>query len=177
MEKLYDNIHIGKLIERAKEYGYPIRTFALGIQMHLAPRIVKAHDNPTMCKQPSNGIIAGCTQSNKFARVLLFPILRDIYEGIPGQMLRSFVDDISQAQHGPAGSTLNDMKRGAMMLASGLIGSRCKISGKSKILASNKKLRDSLVKYLKEFGLNVESVASAKDLGAGFTAGVNAPRN
>ncbi len=56
-----------------------------------------------------------------------------------------------------------------------MIGSRCKISGKSrktKILASNKKLRDSLVKYLKEFRLNVESVASAKDLGVGTIAGV-----
>ena len=82
MEKFYDNIHIGKLIQRAKEYGYPIRTFALGIQMHLAPRIVKAHGNLTMCKQPSNGIIAGCTQSNKFAGVFLFPTLRDIYEEI-----------------------------------------------------------------------------------------------
>ena len=61
----------------------------------------------TMCKQPSNGIIAGCTQSNKFARVFLYPILRDIYEAIPKQVLRSFVDDISQAQHGPAGSTID----------------------------------------------------------------------
>ena len=66
-----------------------MRTFALGIQTHWAPRIVKARDNLTMGKQPSNGIIAGCTQSNKFARVFLYPILRDIYEAIPKQVLRS----------------------------------------------------------------------------------------
>ncbi len=69
MEKFYDNIHIGLLIKRAEDLGYPSLIIALGLQMHVAPRILRAHEHHTFCELPSNGIIAGCTQSNIFARI------------------------------------------------------------------------------------------------------------
>ena len=68
--------------------------------------------------KPSNGIIAGCTQSNHFARIFLHAIIskvheaspyndQHVWEGVPEQWnmhitrkpwneIRTFVDDVSQ---------------------------------------------------------------------------------
>jgi hypothetical protein len=48
MEKFYGNISIPKLVHRARELGYPILVLALGIQMHLAPRALKAYNSFTI---------------------------------------------------------------------------------------------------------------------------------
>ena len=57
--------------------GYPIVALALGLSMHMAPRVVKAYEHYVMCDMPINGIIAGCTQSTFFARLFLYAVLQD----------------------------------------------------------------------------------------------------
>ena len=43
LEKFYDNIDILRLIDRACEMEYPIIALALGVQMHMGPRVLKAY--------------------------------------------------------------------------------------------------------------------------------------
>ena len=113
MAKFYDNIDISKLMDRAIEMEYPIMILALGVSMHMAPRVLKTQEHFTMCELPSNGIIAGCTQSNIFARIFLFAILKWSIEGVPincrmrnpdWDFLKSFVDDITQANKAKKGN-------------------------------------------------------------------------
>ena len=66
MQKFYDNIDVIKLIEEIGETNYPIKVAALGIQMHMAPRVIKAYDCHCDTENPSNSIIAGCMQSTFF---------------------------------------------------------------------------------------------------------------
>ena len=40
--KLYDSIDVIELIKRGKELNYPPRILALGLQMHMAPRMLRA---------------------------------------------------------------------------------------------------------------------------------------
>ena len=75
MEKFYDNISIPKLLGEAEQLDYPAHAMSMGIQMHMAPRLIKARDCYCYAPLPSNGIIAGCTQSNSFARVLLHRLM------------------------------------------------------------------------------------------------------
>ena len=79
LEKFYDNISIPILLERCAELEYPLVIYALGILMHMAPRIIKAHDCYMMVGIPFNGIIAGCTQSTTFAKVLLMDVMQTMY--------------------------------------------------------------------------------------------------
>ncbi len=53
------------------EMGFPVTVTPLGIQMHMAPRFLKTHDNYQHCGRPYD-IIAGCAMSNLFARMFLF---------------------------------------------------------------------------------------------------------
>ena len=102
-EKFYDTLNIAKLIEKCRAVQYPVKLAALGVLMHSAPRIIRAYDHHINVGIPHNGIIAGCTQSNHFARIFLHGIVRAVLEGSPYNYLtgepwnsiRTFVDDVS----------------------------------------------------------------------------------
>ena len=100
MEKFYDSFNIIKLIERSLEIEYPIEVLALGTQMHLSIRTLRAYECYEECDAPANGIIAGCLQSNYPARALLFAIMQRHYDKVPRMLLRSFVDDVRQSHAG-----------------------------------------------------------------------------
>ena len=68
MEKFYDSLDICKLIDRANYLGYPSKLIAMGMVMHMA-RVIRAYEHHMEVGLPSNGIIAGCIQSNHFARI------------------------------------------------------------------------------------------------------------
>ena len=42
MEKFYDSLDICKLIDRANYLGYPSKLIAMGMTMHMAPRVIRA---------------------------------------------------------------------------------------------------------------------------------------
>ena len=70
MEKFYDNIDMLQLTQKAIEVEYPLMIFTLGLQMHLAPRALKAYECNAYANLPTNGIIAGCVQSNYLDAVI-----------------------------------------------------------------------------------------------------------
>ena len=55
--------------------------------MHLAPRIIKAYNVYCSVDTPANSIIAGCVQSNIFAKIFLYPIIKRTLEGNPRQTI------------------------------------------------------------------------------------------
>ena len=79
MEKFYDNIDITQLMLLGLQYGYPRRIMALGLQMHMACRGLKCYNANPGYTMPTNGIIAGCTQSTTFAKVLLMEVMQTMY--------------------------------------------------------------------------------------------------
>ena len=58
LDKFYDSINISLLIDRAVEMGYPMVALALGIQMHMAPRVFRGHQHYQLAPMPSNAISA-----------------------------------------------------------------------------------------------------------------------
>ena len=132
-----------------------------------------------MAVLPFNGIIAGCTQSNAFARAFLHHIMEymctrslNLYDG-EKRLYRQFVDDLRQSHRArTAGAVAKSMSRAASELASMLIGAGCKISTKSVIIASDASIATAVKRRLAHRGVRVTIVKAAKDLGVVSHAGV-----
>ena len=170
LEKFYDSIKVPKLIQRACELGYPVQLLALGTQMHCAPRIIRAYHHHVYCEHPANSIIAGRTQSNQFARIMLHTILEGTINHVPTVKLRSFVDDICQTSYGS--DALEDMIDSAKELVAGFKSSGLKISTKSKILSTSREWGRVLARSLAKMGVTVTVTHQAKDLGIDSTLGI-----
>ena len=69
MEKFYDSVRISALCREAIRFRFPPLLLALGLQVHLAPRICKAEGHCGAPIQPTNGTVAGCGQANDFGRI------------------------------------------------------------------------------------------------------------
>ena len=161
--------------------GYPLLTFALGVQMHLAPRVLKAYDHYELCEPVSNSIIAGCTQSTYWAKVMLFAVVAGALEANPYQELRTFVDDVAQrVTLPPKGSYITSANlpivdqavRVATDLGQRLEEAGCVISSKTTVVARRLMVRKAIQKKLKARGIRVAIATHAKDLGVGTTCGV-----
>ena len=115
--------------------------------------------------RPSNGIIAGCTQSNHFARIFLHAIISAVHEASPyndqpinhmGSLwegapqewnkhlprrpwndIRTFVDDVSQTVR--AKWPVMKMVRAAQVLKTQALSDGLIISTKTVVLASDQK--------------------------------------
>ena len=174
MDKFYDNINIIKLLDEVYDTHYPLRVSSLGLQMHLAPRVIKAYDSfsliPTL---PTNSIIAGCTQSTYFARVLLYQLLFNVSTGNPTVDFRTFVDDIKQTAYGRGAALEQVMVEAGHELHQGLteLGNIVSVK-KTTILTSKLSLSKGIAGRLRARGIYFKVASYAKDLGIGTTAGV-----
>ena len=75
-EKIDDNIDVVQLINKAEPLEYPFCILVLGLQLHMSPRGLKCYKHCPGLVLPRNGIIAGCSQSITFARILLYRMLK-----------------------------------------------------------------------------------------------------
>eukprot|EP00973_Karenia_brevis_P064375 8944162-Karenia_brevis.AAC.1 len=80
MEKFYDKISIPTLVKEANRLAYPPLVLKLGLQMHMACRSIRCYQFHPGVTTPTNGIIAGCTQTTTFAKILLHAILQQAYD-------------------------------------------------------------------------------------------------
>ena len=80
-EKFYDNIDIVQLMDKAEALEYPLCILVLGLQLHVSPRGLKCYKHCPGLVLPRNAIIAGCSQSTTFARILLFRMLKFLWDG------------------------------------------------------------------------------------------------
>ena len=171
MEKFYDSLDICKLIDRANYLGYPSKLIAMGMIMHMAPRVIRAYEHHMEVGLPANGIIAGCTQSNHFARIFLYTVILALGEGSPYGEIRTFVDDIAQTERGKETYPLFTSKdlivlhtvRRARILIRELRESNLVISEKTVVLANRKSTRLEIVRKLAREGLVCGHGLAAKD--------------
>ena len=176
-EKFYDTISIDKLISKCNELRYPVKLTALGLMIHTAPRMLKAYDHYAMVGIPANGIIAGCTQSNHFARIFLHDIVRDTLSGSPFNYIRyeywndirTFVDDVSQTVRSM--QPITKLMQAARVLIQRAKHNHLIISPKTVVLASKKEYADKIVYNLAVHGVSTKHVHAAKDLGVGRSLG------
>ena len=100
MEKFYDSGCLYRLADHAMARDFPRRLLYIATQAYLSVRILRARDMVGQSIQPSNGILAGCSLGNRFARVMLYEIFDSVNNVLPAQLpapveTRQFVDDVT----------------------------------------------------------------------------------
>ena len=80
-ENFYDNMDVVQLMDKSVEVDYPLDILIPGLQLHMSPRGLKCYDHCPGVVLPRNGIIAGCSQSTTFARILLFKMFKFLWDG------------------------------------------------------------------------------------------------
>ena len=151
----------------------------------MAPRVIKAYDCYIEADLPVNGIIAGCTQSTFWARLFLYGIIQAAVNRVPrptpvgpgaaqiaGQVIRTFIDDISQKVYA---RTFAEVSKAIIPAAEGLaqdlVGNGCVIREKSVLLPRHKATRKHILVSLARRGVHITAATMAKDLGVGTTGG------
>ena len=114
-EEFYDNIDVDQLMGNLFEVDYPLDILILGLQLHMSPGGLKCYDHCPRIVLPRNGIIAGCSQSTTFARILLYRMLKFLWDeyqtsqayglsfcphGEDTASISSLVDDLKTTTHG-----------------------------------------------------------------------------
>ena len=73
---------------------------AVGVIARAVPRIIKAQGLVALPTTPANGILAGDTQSNWFAKNVLYYVLDKVHEEHPRSGPFSYVGDLAQSARG-----------------------------------------------------------------------------
>ena len=113
-EKFFDSLDIPTLVSRAVDLGFPPEVMILGLQIHRAPRVMKALDSLTgPLPRTGRSIMAGCTLSTSFARAYIHTII-SVMPNIPGQLNYQHVDDVDLiTQSGKVDKAVKRTIRGA----------------------------------------------------------------
>ena len=132
----------------------------------MSPRGLKCYDHCLGVVLPRNGIIAGCSQSTTFARILLYKLFKCMWDGYQTSQayglsycpnnedtadVGSFIDDLKTTTHGIDQSHVKVHQDMGDNLIRDLKGLKAKVSKKNAIVGRRK--RDSLAlqrHYLKK---------------------------
>ena len=172
---------------KATEVEYPMDIMVLGLQLHMCPRGLKCYEHCPGIVIPRNGIIAGCSQSTTFARILLFRMLKFLWDGYQTSKaygpsyspqgedtasVSSYVDDLKTTTHGLRDTHVDTHN----MMGSNLILDfkeiKAKVSKKNVILSTRRKHGFDLAKHYAAKGVSTSVKPVAKYLGIGTTGGV-----
>ena len=167
---------------KSTEVEYPLDILILGLQLHMSPRGLKCYDHCPGLVMPRNGIIAGCSQSTTFARILLYKILQFLWDGYQTSQVyglsycpkgedtasvSSFVDDLKTTTHGLKDTHVETHHMMGSNMILDLKGMRAKVSKKNVILITRRKHGLDLAKHYAAKGVStlVKPVAKYLDVG------------
>ena len=172
IEKFFDSIDPKKLIILATRQGMNLRILAVAMQAHLAPRILKASGGYSNTIGVSRGIIAGCKFSVAFARSAIYWILEKAHSSLSCTSIRQYVDDLAQSTRGHSKEiVVIDCVKAAVTLKEALTREGLKISGKSTLVCSGRKMGEKITNKLAGKGIKINKDIAAKDLGMDTAAG------
>ena len=96
VEKFFDSLQLDRTIQAAIDLDFPSEILVLGLQVHKAPRLIKACGTlASMIQTTDRSIIAGCTISTSLSRAYLRPALKHLSK-VDGHWVAEHVDDVSQ---------------------------------------------------------------------------------
>eukprot|EP00973_Karenia_brevis_P030360 4186319-Karenia_brevis.AAC.1 len=152
--------------------------------MHMACKSIRCYQFHPGVTTPTNGIIAGCTQSTTLAKKkLLHAVCQEAYEteisealarGYPkgyATKLRKFVDDLRSISRRHEQWVLQAQRNTSTVLLQGLKNTKCKKSKKTAVIATRSRLRIMHTKHSGGIGLKTKAPRVTRDLGLDYTGG------
>ncbi len=166
IKKFYDMIDVIILIDQAIELGVNPIVMYMSLQVHMAPRVLRAHGVYGQVINISNSILQGCVNSNSFARITLYGILQEAHSRIPTAVLGQHVDDVLHRTVGNEERVVEDSVELSVLLEDRLAEQGLQLADqKCIVMASKKKLAEAVTKRLNAKGLDFQTANATKDLG------------
>ena len=171
MAKFFDTVQTQPLFEAFVETGFPLVDAVMGLQVHMAPRVILINTVPSAPIIVDSSILAGCGYSVPWVKALLHPGSQELAREHP--MYRTYVDDVSNVSVGSAPDVQDEIVRCALSFNSSIVIKRkFTLSPKSAVVASSNKLALRIANELASYGIKVQVVNTTRDVGVMYTAGV-----
>ena len=151
---------------------FPLEVLLLGMQVHRAPRAVKAAGTfATVLEQMGRSIIAGCTLSTSLARAYLRPAVGSLHHEA-GHMISEHVDDVGQLtiKAHDTSAVLMAIRQG-VKLAQWLVDAGLVISDKSVIVSNKPQVAARVARQIRNAGFPVKKALGSEDLGVSTRGG------
>ena len=168
IEKFFDSISPQQVLEEGINMAYPATELLLGLSMHLAPRCLGLGKITSNVIFPTKSILAGCSHSKNFARMVMDPSIAKVasVRAPPALRVSTFVDDVAQIAIGTLQQVSNDSTFAAMKFCSAMKAINLKISSKSVIVSSSPRIAANIAALIKKHSkVMVQVHAAARDLG------------
>ena len=95
MHKFFDLVDHVTLVKKAMDLGFPLHILVMGVQMHVAPRILQLLGACSDLIGVGRIVLPGCMLAIPFTRVYLRGEMDKVQEAAPGAEQSVYVDDIS----------------------------------------------------------------------------------
>jgi hypothetical protein len=172
LDSFYDSVLVGPLLREARRLGYPPGLLVLGLQYHRAPRFLRVgRCYASRSSGFARSILAGCLQSNSWARGLLHRTMHRLSR-LPSVVSGQYVDDVGQVvTHRSATGLREAAVQAAIIFAEGIRDNGLTLSVKSVLLPASSPHARRVARTLGQLGISVSLAPRAEDLGLGTTGG------
>ena len=102
------------LVKKAMDLGFPLHIIVMGVQMHVAPRVLQLLGACSDLIDFGRSVFPGCMLAIPFARVYLREEMDKVQEAAAGAGQSVYVDDISQVSQGAADQVVDALVRGGI---------------------------------------------------------------
>ena len=177
--KFFDTINISTLIIESIYTEYPPVDLAIGLQQHLAPRVIQVAGFSSSPVIVTHSILAGCKQSCPMTKSLLYRSNQELQSKFPNAPPKVYVDDTSMICKADTWSVVQNALAPCLIRFATIVDKlNLSLSPKANIVSNHTKLSLSLKKEL--FGHNIHfkipnTRQGARDLGVSFCAGKYRP--
>ena len=135
VHKYFDSVNIAELSSRAQEARYPVLDLAMGLQMHIAPRVLQHQKNCSQATQVTQSILAGCSQAVPFTKAYLNAELCKLQE--PGIQLGVYIDDVGMSTTGTTFAVVQLLADAGAKFVRCMQAAKLKVAAKSVLMASS----------------------------------------
>ena len=166
IKQFFDNISPEMVLAEGIRMGYPLLDLIMGLQMHMAPRLLIVSGVASSLVLPLLSILAGCLHSVNFAKILMHtPISRAVKDG-NGARTTTFVDDVAQVAIGSYKSVLQSIVDAGLAFCYGMRSIKLTISPKSVVVSSSPKMSRTISQLINRHArVSIAVKSHARDLG------------
>ena len=163
LQKFFDSVSPQALFDSVCENNFPMLDALMGLQMHTAPRTIVLNAIPSIPFQVHTSILAGCIYSVPWVKSLMHQGSARIANDHP--MFKTYVDDTANVASGTFGQVQTAIVECDLAFNKFIIKKRgFVLSPKSAIVATSKKLANSIANELSQYGISVQVIPGLIEL-------------
>ena len=177
MEKFFDSISPEVLVDALNHTNFPPVDTIMGMQMHLAPRVIQVQQLSSLPMRIDTSILAGCFYSVPWVKATLYKgctILDQESQDKNNEhpvIIKTYVDDITQAAKGTFSEVVDALIRATNRFQLYVVqANKLILASKSTIVASSLRLAQTICDELATYGIKVAVSNSHRDVGVEYTA-------